>query len=951
MVVLMLSSENFSSFLKDGAHSDSRKNEQTDEILEILVNYLAIPKYRSTFFKPLEKNLRLVNTVISFSLENHILLKLIKKVYKYDLHGTLLNKIEAETTLKDKEENCNMLLTSFCLLIVLTTYCQSKNLEVFTRTLSFIEKLAGSGLSTTFSSKQLCCLEKCVQIIEKKLTCITTSFSREEIFKVKKIFKILESCNENFSETNINLSKQLSIVESLNIEPVQKTKIFNSSFLIESLKIISGKFDIETNKQVVYASYLLQSYGNEKKKMNHLNIDLSKSALKVASKRYTEATSYLVHLLTSEPINFDKAETVLDILLTDPVGLYDRKLLKKLVLFNNTLTSKLVKIKSKTTGNLLSLLKKTRQVFFDVCKKLPLASKLFLFEYGVQLAKELNVYVEIDSQLDLALPISNLFQSYKNSIINSLIKPTLSIDHADFQKVISIACLYPYETLSLILKTEIGNREQIDFSTNILMTLNGFLDLELPCGSNAFVEVCMKVGLHPTSSSPIKENFSNNDMYILDKIVKLLSSLFSKLIAANKTVKVKAIAHSIYYNHIKKLFDKILYCDNHTKNNFAIKCAVLLFNKFFKSKLVSFIDEMKDIILLTYITAKLVDSNEFENTLQSQILEITEFLIEEVKSKTVFSDRKRMESLLKWLSYCLESLQWTTQLCFIGLFNNKSLYQHKFPLPRSLLSICRLPTNCQFFTLDVVKQYPMTNWLLSTIQCPQVFPYTSWLEEEVKGKEQQISASFTIAMLQVLPDCSETQWMTTFHCVETLINNNLLVVDCDINILGHFPMSKDFNYIPTMLLIKFYVDLLHKPLIVHQKIFESTILPLIDDSFVNNWCIVLKECILKFRAQQIKEKRLSLIVFIYCFAIYTILDFFNVIKTYGVKETVLNPLFTLVKDLISGLKTFYETLSDDEDKSYVKQEISNYKESLNKLLISNKKLNELFLEIANKIEL
>ena len=113
MVVLMLSSENFSSFLKDGAHSDSRKNEQTDEILEILVNYLAIPKYRSTFFKPLEKKLRLVNTVISFSLENHILLKLIKKVFKYDLHGTLLNKIEAETTLKDKEENCNMFSLMF----------------------------------------------------------------------------------------------------------------------------------------------------------------------------------------------------------------------------------------------------------------------------------------------------------------------------------------------------------------------------------------------------------------------------------------------------------------------------------------------------------------------------------------------------------------------------------------------------------------------------------------------------------------------------------------------------------------------------------------------------------------------------------------------------------------------------------------------------------------------
>lgn len=946
MVALILSSEHFSSFLKDGAYSDSRKNEQTDEVLEILVNYLAIPNYSSTFFKPLKENLRLVNTVINFSLDNHILIKLIKKVYKYELLGTLLNTIEAKSISKDKEENSNMLLTSLCLLTVLTIYCQSKNLDVFTRTLSLIKKLAGSDLSTKFSSKQLCSLEQCVHLIEKKLTCFT-SFSREEIFKAKKIFKVLESCNDNFSETNINLSKQLSIVENLNIE--QRATIFNTSFLNESLKLISGKFDIETNKQVVYALYLLQSSGNEKRKMLHLNVDLSESALKVASKRYTEASSYLVHFLVSEPINLEKAENVLDILLTNPVGLYDRKLLKKLVLFNNSLTLKLVKNKSQTTSNLLLLLKKTRHIFFEVCKKLPMASKLFLFEYGVQLAKELDVYVKIDSQLDLALPISDLFQGYRNSIINSLIKPTYSLDHTDFQKVVSVACLYPYETLSLILKTEIGNREQIDFSTNILMTLNAFLDLKLPCGSNAFVEVCMKIGLHPTSTSPLKESFSNNDMCILDKIVRLLCSLVSKLIAANKTVQAKTIAHSIYYNHIKQLFDKHLYCNNHTNNSFAIKCAVLLFNKFFKSKLVAFVDEMKDIILLTYITAKLVDSNEFENTLQSQILEIIEFLIEEVKSKTVFSDRKIMESLLKWLSYCLESLQWTTQLCFIDIFNNGSLYQHKFPLPRSLLSVCRLPTNCQFYTFDVVKQYPMTNWLLSTIQCPQVFPYTSWLEEEVKGSERQISASFTIAMLQVLPDCSETQWMTTYHCVETLINNNLLVVDCDINILGHFPMSKDFNYIPTMLSIKFYVDLLHKPLIVHRKIFESTILPLIDDSFVNNWCIVIKECILKFRVQQMKERRLSLIVFIYCFAMYTILDFFNEIKTYGVKETVLNPLFTLVKDLISGLKTFYETLSGDEDKNFVKQEISHYKESLNKLLISNKKLNELFLEIANKL--
>ncbi|NXG25844.1 GEMI4 protein, partial [Grallaria varia] len=144
---------------------------------------------------------------------------------------------------------------------------------------------------------------------------------------------------------------------------------------------------------------------------------------------------------------------------------------------------------------------------------------------------------------------------------------------------------------------------------------------------------------------------------------------------------------------------------------------------------------------------------------------------------------------LAWLHRKVASLDWT-----VGL-RLKKLYGHHFKneVPATLFEICTLPED--EWTSQSLPAYGPGSGLLAWMECCCVSPalrdtMLTLLTVHVDNPEEVnlFSKGFLVALVQVLPWCSHSEWKSLMHVVEKLLQRQVLHVPYTLEYVQYMPL-------------------------------------------------------------------------------------------------------------------------------------------------------------------
>ncbi|NWV23860.1 GEMI4 protein, partial [Origma solitaria] len=170
------------------------------------------------------------------------------------------------------------------------------------------------------------------------------------------------------------------------------------------------------------------------------------------------------------------------------------------------------------------------------------------------------------------------------------------------------------------------------------------------------------------------------------------------------------------------------------------------------------------------------------------ILSILCRLCEMVGPETVPSPELWVQSLA-WLHRKVTSLDWTVGLRLKQLFGD----HFKNEVPATLFEICRLPED--EWTSQSLPAYGMGSGLLAWMECCCVSPalrdtMQALLAVNVDNPEEVnlFSKGFLVALIQVLPWCSQGEWKRLTAVVEQLLQRQVLHVPYTLEYVQHLPL-------------------------------------------------------------------------------------------------------------------------------------------------------------------
>ncbi|NXA05404.1 GEMI4 protein, partial [Sapayoa aenigma] len=170
------------------------------------------------------------------------------------------------------------------------------------------------------------------------------------------------------------------------------------------------------------------------------------------------------------------------------------------------------------------------------------------------------------------------------------------------------------------------------------------------------------------------------------------------------------------------------------------------------------------------------------------ILNILCQLCETVGPETAPSPELWVQSLA-WLHRKVASLDWTVGLRLKKLFGD----HFKNEVPATLFEICTLPED--EWTSQSLPAYGPGSGLLAWMECCCVSPalrdtMLTLLTVNVDNPEEVnlFSKGFLVALIQVLPWCSHSEWKRLMHVVENLLQRQVLHVPYTLEYVQYMPL-------------------------------------------------------------------------------------------------------------------------------------------------------------------
>ena len=890
------------------------------------------------------------NEVLHFCFECGIFPQFVDKLFQCDLHSCFFEELCKAIELTDVASGTELndyFVALFCICCCLITKQQKRYSSEVADSLATLIKLlelkdsakATSQSKLNFTKYRLNTIHSCVDTLcdfESHIRAPNHGIVPMEMYRLQKNLKLLNLQTSNFTvpsfEALESQYKAPELMDLLNNVKAHLLKVWGvfigcqhhvtlKCVLNELCETVSTAAAGENNTAAAQAELYLNGFTSSAKQLLQ---DMYTSCLD-----NVESLEQNIRKLELNPhtlLNSECAKLLLDIM---------HKM-------SSTELSESVKPQISNCFGRLQLLTTA------LLRELPRDSKVAVFEHQVALSNNVKDFYNLD--FDTGVLVCDLNKFNKPTSTNSTLNAVSGKKEKLFNELVIQACLDPYEALHLLLEFSIKNKiDVIDVTAEVLRDLSSLLTLQFgESGRNVFFDICFSIiikQLETEEEGDGGKQASAGKSPLFSRCLELFTAIFTQLDTDESLFEVaQQMSATLYENYLSKLCTD----DDEQEGNddgddgddsmfkqITMETMSIIFCKVYLDSDVFFAMPLEKIFMLLDRVARWLDEDSCDSDTKVRIKEMNEFLITLVKEHGEYvNNREHLSHMYEWFSNRLHCLDWTTQLCYVKLFqhgddvSSSDIYKHVFNIPTCLQELCEMPDGCQLEFVRVERHLPITFWLRSHIKCPSVFPASSLQKAAVTSlQKKSLTSALMLALVQVLATCTEGESSIVLSAVEVLANS-LRVIVAEARHRGVYQQAPEeitHKCEATLQLLTIYFNV-NDAMFKTVKNFERG-----DDAaetFVNLWQKSIEEILEKFVFKD--SDKLKEVVFVYCFALYSLCDIYrgmNDESSISLKQELVN----LASRILDNFVEFFNVCAFDQKKT-LKSQLSLYEEELTNYL-------------------